>query len=342
MKPHKKQLSRIRTAMKKTHPPFITIGSKGTSLPTELTKLDPPLCIGENGYAVNQVNWSSGPYKKLGLRADAWVSKAREPFRILPLDQAITEGLVVHIAEIAWTSKGQRFSGEAFFPASSKTGDKPDYVAVRAAGWNHGCLEFGRNKGNRGEWVGTFGDASIVKRTQQHPNGKLRSLNQPPIPSASMSDPVSIEEEIEQHLSSFAHEPETTRQAVIEARRGQGPFRQTLKKLWRSRCAATPCNIIGILQASHIKPWREASNRQRLDPFNGLLLTPNLHAAFDSGLISFRDDGNILLSQSLTPANAEAIGLHSGMCLHQVFSENKLYLDYHRRLHGFQSLAEDQ
>ncbi len=47
--------------------PFIAIGSKDTSLPRELRKLEPPLQIGENGVAVNGINWSRGPHEKLGI-----------------------------------------------------------------------------------------------------------------------------------------------------------------------------------------------------------------------------------------------------------------------------------
>lgn len=38
--------------------------------------------------------------------------------------------------------------------------------------------------------------------------------------------------------------------------------------------------------ASHIKPWRKCSNKERLDPQNGLLLTARINALFDCGLIS--------------------------------------------------------
>jgi putative restriction endonuclease len=39
-----------------------------------------------------------------------------------------------------------------------------------------------------------------------------------------------------------------------------------------------------MLRASHIKPWSDCSNRERLDPLNGLLLVAHIDALFDNGL----------------------------------------------------------
>ena len=300
---------------------FVTIGSKGTSLPHKLKELTPPLKIGANGIAENGINWSKDPYKQLGQDANGWVSKARkgDPFFLYRLCEAIRDGRVIHIPRIAWISGKQRFIGDAFFPQGWKPGDKqPHCVAVRAPGWNHGCLEIEYNKSNKGKWVGMF---------------DLNSTN--PAPRWSMSDPVDIEAEIEAHRDSFAHEPETTMKAIIDARRGQGLFRRDLKKLWQNQCAVTTCDITAVLEASHIKPWCKANNKERLNRFNGLLLVPNLHAAFDLGLISFQNDGGILLSPCLSETNTQILGIHSSMRLYRVFPENEEYLSYHRHRHGF-------
>jgi hypothetical protein len=68
---------------------FISIGSRGTSIPTELTKLEPPLQIGKN-----KIRWANPGKNPLGEKAHAWVSKLGEFFEIYPLDQAIREGRV--------------------------------------------------------------------------------------------------------------------------------------------------------------------------------------------------------------------------------------------------------
>lgn len=300
---------------------FITIGSKGTSFPRELKKLDPPLQIGANGIAINGINWSRGPCMEVGWQANGWVSEAKkkDPFYIFPLEQALTEARVVHVPRIGWTGRGRHFTGEAFFPKGWSPSDRqPLYVAVRATGWRYGCVSRDWHSRDHDGWVAKF------------------DMTQLSIRPLSKGDPVDIEAEIEHERNSFAHESETTRQAIIQARRGQGPFREKLKRLWSSQCAVTQCTATAILQASHIKPWSEASNCERLDRFNGLLLTPNLHAAFDRGLISFRDDGKILFSSFFSSADAQALGLRSEMRLHRVFRHNKPYLAHHRTRWGFQ------
>ena len=79
---------------------------------------------------------------------------------------------------------------------------------------------------------------------------------------------------------------ETTRRAVIEARRGQGRFRLSVEAL-EHRCRISGVSDTRLLRASHIKPWRSCSTTaERLDGNNGLLLCPNVDHLFDRGYIS--------------------------------------------------------
>jgi predicted restriction endonuclease len=50
------------------------------------------------------------------------------------------------------------------------------------------------------------------------------------------------------------------------------------------------------LRASHIVPWADCDDEQRLDIHNGLLLSALWDGAFDQGLVSFADDGAVLAS----------------------------------------------
>ena len=84
---------------------------------------------------------------------------------------------------------------------------------------------------------------------------------------------------------------ETSRKAMIDARLGQGRFRADLIERWNGACAVTRCRLRDILKASHIKPWKISNNRERLDPSNGLLLIANIDALFDSGLVTFDNNG---------------------------------------------------
>ncbi|MER8369680.1 HNH endonuclease signature motif containing protein [Mesorhizobium sp. M1378] len=101
----------------------------------------------------------------------------------------------------------------------------------------------------------------------------------------------------------------TTRQAIIQARVGQGQFRKDLLDLWGRKCCATGLDILDLLVASHIHPWAAASDVEKLDKFNGLLLSPAFDAAFDKGLISLADDGTWLNTGNLTPGQLAQAGL---------------------------------
>jgi hypothetical protein len=103
----------------------------------------------------------------------------------------------------------------------------------------------------------------------------------------------------------------TTRGALIEARLGQGKFRDGLLRLWNGACSVTGCDMPEILIASHIKPWKESSNRERLDPDNGLLLAATIDKLFDKYLISFEDSGEMLISSRISDVQRGMLGLPS-------------------------------
>ncbi len=122
---------------------------------------------------------------------------------------------------------------------------------------------------------------------------------------------------------------DTEREALIKARVGQSGYRDELLGYWGG-CAVTDCCVPMLLRASHIKPWRIASGAERLDPFNGLLLTPNLDLAFDQGLISFDDHGQILLGEDLDPDSARALNITPDLRLRQIDPRHRGYLAWHR------------
>ena len=92
----------------------------------------------------------------------------------------------------------------------------------------------------------------------------------------------------------------TTKEALINARVGQGLFRSQVLTMWGHCCAVTGSTTKDAIRASHIKPWRDSSNEERLDPHNGLPLIASLDALFDSGLISFDERGTLLVSPRLS------------------------------------------
>ena len=120
--------------------------------------------------------------------------------------------------------------------------------------------------------------------------------------------------------------PNTERKALVAARVGQGRFRNELVKKWGC-CAATGFAQTSLLVASHIKPWRLADNRERLDPYNGLLLLPNIDKAFDRNYITFAEDGKIIISRELE--NIQQLAVSEEIKIKFDVRHQK-YLDFHR------------
>ncbi len=123
---------------------------------------------------------------------------------------------------------------------------------------------------------------------------------------------------------------ETIREALIEARIGQGPYRKKLSEYWGG-CAVTGCKSIELLIASHAKSWKKSDNYERLDHFNGLLLTPNLDKAFDKGYITFKDNREIILSSILSNSSKETLGINESMKLNKIDPKHCPYLEWHRQ-----------
>lgn len=121
----------------------------------------------------------------------------------------------------------------------------------------------------------------------------------------------------------------TTKKRLIDARLGQGKFRQSLDSRWQNACAVTRCAVSPVLRASHMKPWKSSNNDERLDPNNGLLLAAHIDAVFDVGLISFRDDGKMLISKQI--ASRDRITLQLGGSLSEKLNVGeKKFLRFHR------------
>ena len=141
-------------------------------------------------------------------------------------------------------------------------------------------------------------------------------------------------DELKKCLSSKTDpEKRTEIETLIKARQGQGRFRQKLLELYPN-CPLTGLDVRSLLIASHIKPWSKCNNEERLDPFNGLMLAPNVDALFDSGLITFETDGTIKISPKIDPENQKRLGISPDIKL-KIRPKSKKYFEYHRN-HVFQ------
>ena len=130
-------------------------------------------------------------------------------------------------------------------------------------------------------------------------------------------------------VSDYRSRSETEREAINKARIGQGQFRRAQLDEW-SACAVTGFRQPNILEASHIKPWKESTNEEKLNRYNGILLSPDIHALFDEGYISFNDDGSIIISGRLDISELEKLGLYPSIRLDHIKEQHKPFLAYHR------------
>jgi hypothetical protein len=123
---------------------------------------------------------------------------------------------------------------------------------------------------------------------------------------------------------------ETERKGLVTSRVGQGAYRKRIIHRWEYKCAVTGFENLNILIASHIVPWSESTDNERLDVDNGLLLSPNYDALFDKHLISFENNGKIILSDTIEINAFKRIGVLGGEKIQDLSDYNLHYLDRHR------------
>lgn len=126
---------------------------------------------------------------------------------------------------------------------------------------------------------------------------------------------------------------ETQRLQLAKARIGQGLFRKRVMIL-EPACRVTGVSDPRVLVASHIKPWKDSDNAERLSGFNGILLSPHVDALFDDRLISFEDDGKMLVHPSLDGEVLERWHIRPDRSVGTFRPEQRTFLDHHRRLFG--------
>lgn len=142
---------------------------------------------------------------------------------------------------------------------------------------------------------------------------------------------IEWEEHLREQIEQDPRLDETEKEQVIMARRGQGRFRENVQQR-EARCRVTRVDRPEHLRASHCKPWRDATNEERLDGENGLLLTPSIDHLFDRGFVSFEDSGRVLISPVAHTLSLQRMGVPTDKPLNTgPFTEGqRKFLDFHR------------
>lgn len=116
-------------------------------------------------------------------------------------------------------------------------------------------------------------------------------------------------------------------QRLVKIRVKQNKFRKALFDL-NPYCAVTGLQQSQFLIASHIKPWSLSNDHERVDPYNGFLLSPNFDCLFDAGYIGFQANGTILVSKYMTRESQDFFNIPNQIKT-PLSNQHKSYLEFH-------------
>lgn len=123
---------------------------------------------------------------------------------------------------------------------------------------------------------------------------------------------------------------ETILEAKTKIQRGEQQFRKSLLPLWHKECPLCGMDIDAVLKASYAKPWKDSTDLEKLNPYNGLLLCSNHEAMFSAGLISFTGKGKLSIARQIPEEKYLGYGLKKGMKI-PVYPENESFFRWHKR-----------
>ena len=106
-------------------------------------------------------------------------------------------------------------------------------------------------------------------------------------------------ESYETLVKTLTHAPEESEAVYLKVKsRGikQILFRSALLSAYQNKCAFTALSFIEALEACHIIPWSQATDAQRLDVRNGILLNRLHHRLFDCGYVTISVNHEIIFS----------------------------------------------
>lgn len=125
------------------------------------------------------------------------------------------------------------------------------------------------------------------------------------------------------------------RETVIRQRVNQSSFRSMILANYNEKCAITGICLPQLLIASHIIPWAD-NEKERLNPENGICLSPLYDKAFDRGLIGIRTDYTIAISNELKEFRDKQFYTsfflpieNRSITLPEEHVPNKVFLEYH-------------
>lgn len=184
--------------------------------------------------------------------------------------------------------------------------------------------------GNQGCYLAGISDALGQLLMTLLGAGGIREIDAPPPYTVQPSPGAAVLDDI-RRIETDLSVPETQRLQLAKARVGQGLFRKQVLLL-DGACRVTGVTDARVLVASHIKPWRDATNAERISGYNGMLLSPHVDALFDEQLITFEDDGTMHVHPSLPRDVLDRWSIDPARRIEAFRPEQSAYLSHHRRL----------
>lgn len=120
----------------------------------------------------------------------------------------------------------------------------------------------------------------------------------------------------------------TEKEVISKIRLYQSKYRDNLLKILKE-CPFTGITDTRLLIASHIKPWCLSTDDEKLDIYNGFILSPLYDKLFDQGLITFTPDKKIVYSSTLSIKTLAIIKVNNDFCENLPVYRREKYLQFH-------------
>lgn len=119
--------------------------------------------------------------------------------------------------------------------------------------------------------------------------------------------PFAVKEE-QERISEEVDITDEKKKEINYARVGQGKYRKGVLE----ECPYCPITMVTddrLLIASHIKPWVQSEEKEKLDPKNGFMFTPTYDFLFDRGFITFTDKKEMKVSPWLSKMTCSKLNI---------------------------------
>lgn len=123
---------------------------------------------------------------------------------------------------------------------------------------------------------------------------------------------------------------EAESEAKTKIRLGNQKFRKNVMPIWEHQCTICGIELPELLKASRSKPWKDSTDLERVNPYNGMILCCNHDALYEKGFIAFDGQGKIHISSEIPEADYEKYGIHNKMKIART-EKNKPFFKWHKR-----------